>query len=182
MKQYRREHVRDASSQVIDPISASAVGKIDDVQRLNTDRAAGAEVADNIKTFAENLDATMLFAGISLETAPLFSGENGEQWRKRTRAVSLADYEISNPADHKEWVELVAAFERILPLPLHENGLLEQNADYLYHRPDGSIASLSDLIIDAATDAIDLGTEAITLKLLDSVAVDDQDLAVPDGE
>ena len=77
MKQYRREHVRDASSQVIDPISASAVGKIDDVQRLNTDRAAGAEVADNIKTFAENLDATMLFAGISLETAPLFSGENG---------------------------------------------------------------------------------------------------------
>ncbi|WP_157932913.1 TniB family NTP-binding protein [Mycobacteroides abscessus] len=153
---------------------------LDDVQRLNTDRAAGAEVADNIKTFAENLDATMLFAGISLETAPLFSGENGEQWRKRTRAVNLAKYELSNEADHLEWIELVASLERILPLPLHEEGLLESNADYLYHRTDGSIAALTDLIIDAATDAIDLGMEAITLKLLDSVAVDDVDLEAAD--
>ncbi|BBZ60638.1 MULTISPECIES: TniB family NTP-binding protein [Mycolicibacterium] len=151
---------------------------LDDVQRLNTDRAAGAEVADNIKTFAENLDATMLFAGISLETAPLFSGENGEQWRKRTRPINLSNYSLSNDADHKEWVQLVASFERILPLPLHENGMLERHADYLYHRTGGSIASLSDLIIDAATDAIDFGTEAITLDLLDSIAIDDVDPGV----
>lgn len=39
--------------------------------------------------------------------------------------------------------------------------------------PGGSIASLSDLIVDAATDAIDFGTEAITLDLLDSIAIDD---------
>jgi hypothetical protein len=148
---------------------------LDDVQRLNTDRAAGAEVADNIKTFAENLDATMLFAGISLETAPLFGGENGEQWRKRTRAISLANYSISNEADQTEWIRLVAAFERILPLPRHQDGLLERNADYLYHRTNGSIASLSDLIIDAATDAIDLGVDAVTLDLLDSIAIDDVD-------
>ncbi|MHA3021825.1 TniB family NTP-binding protein [Mycobacterium sp. BMJ-28] len=153
---------------------------LDDVQRLNTDRAAGAEVADNIKTFAENLDATMLFAGISLDTAPLFSGQNGEQWRKRTRAVNLANYSISNETDHLEWIRLVASFERILPLPLHEQGLLERNADYLFHRTAGSIATLSDLIIDAATDAIDLGVEAVTLKLLDSVAVDDVDPGAPD--
>lgn len=153
---------------------------LDDVQRLNTDRAAGAEVADNIKTFAENLDATMLFAGISLDTAPLFSGQNGEQWRKRTRAVNLANYSISNETDHLEWIRLVASFERILPLPLHEQGLLERNADYLFHRTAGSIATLSDLIIDAATDAIDLGIEAVTLKLLDAVAVDDVDPGAPD--
>lgn len=125
----RREHVSAVSPQVNSVMGAYTVSKVDDVQRLNTDRAAGAEVADNIKTFAENLDATMLFAGISLETAPLFSGENGEQWRKRTRPINLSNYSLSNDADHKEWVQLVASFERILPLPLHEHGMLERHAD-----------------------------------------------------
>jgi hypothetical protein len=130
----RREHVIYASPQVSGKTLDFVVGKVDDVQRLNTDRAAGAEVADNIKTFAENLDATMLFAGISLETAPLFSGENGEQWRKRTRPINLSNYSLSDEADHKEWVQLVASFESILPLPLHAHGMLERHAGYLYHR------------------------------------------------
>lgn len=147
---------------------------VDDVQRLNTDHQSGAEVADTLKVFAENLDATMLFAGISLTTAPLFTGENGAQWRARTKPVYMRDYELSNEADHREWCQLIAAYERTLPLPLHEHGLLERNADYLYHRTGGSIASLSDLITDAATDAIDQGVEAITLDLLDAVAVDDE--------
>ena len=50
--------------------------------------------------------------------------------------------------------------------------------DSLSVRTGGSIASLSDLIIDAATDAIDFGTEAITLDLLDSIAIDDVDPGV----
>lgn len=61
-----------------------------------------AEVADDIETFAESLDATMLFAGISLETAPLFSGKDGEQWRKRTRPINRSDYPLSNDTDHKK--------------------------------------------------------------------------------
>jgi Bacterial TniB protein len=148
---------------------------LDEAQRLNTDRQAGAEVADNIKEFAENLDATMIFAGISLQTAPLFSGENGEQWRRRTRPIVLGDYIAGNADDDLEWAQLVASFEHILPLPLHQKGLLLRNAPYLHHRTGGSLASLSDLITDAAVEAIDLGTEAITVDLLDTIPVDDVD-------
>lgn len=145
---------------------------LDDVQRLNTGHQAGAEVADNIKVFAENLDATMVFAGISLDTAPLFTGEAGEQWRRRTRPIYMRNYRMADAEDQREWRQLVAGFEGLLPLPLHESGFLEENADYLFHRTGGSIALLSDLIIDAGMDAIDQGTEAVTLDLLDAIPVD----------
>lgn len=140
---------------------------LDEAQCLDTDRSAGAEVADNIKSFAESIDATMIFAGVELETCPLFSGTQGVQWRRRTRPISLSNYRIANKSDHQEWIRLVAAFEQILPLAKHEKGFLECNADYLYHRTGGSIAYLRDLISDAAIQAIDTGAEAITLAILD---------------
>jgi hypothetical protein len=145
---------------------------LDDVQRLDTGNRSGAEVADNIKVFAESLDATMIFAGVSLDTAPLFSGDGGAQWRKRTRPVYMTNYQYKNTADFNEWQRLIAGFERLLPLPLHEHGLLESNADYLFHRTGGSLAMLADLIKDAAEEAIDQGIEAITLNLLDTISVD----------
>lgn len=154
---------------------------LDEVQRLDTDHRAGAEVADNIKVFAETLDATMIFAGISLATAPLFTGKHGEQWRRRTQPVNLRNYIKSDEADMEEFTRLVASFERLLPLPLHKPGLLERHADYLFERTNGSIASLSDLITEAAADAIDEGTEAITLDLLANVSVGDEDITWPDG-
>jgi TniB protein len=154
---------------------------IDEVQRLDTDHRAGAEVADNIKVFAETLDATMIFSGISLATAPLFTGNHGEQWRKRTQPVNLRNYVKSDDADMTEFTQLIAAFERLLPLPLHEAGFLEAHADYLFERTAGSIASLSDLITEAACDAIDAGTEAITLDVLGNVSVGDEDLNAADG-
>ncbi|MDR3657526.1 MAG: TniB family NTP-binding protein [Mycobacterium sp.] len=154
---------------------------VDEVQRLDTDHRQGAEVADNIKVFAETLDATMIFAGISLSTAPLFTGTHGEQWRRRTQPVNLRNYIKSDDADMAEFTRLVAAFERLLPLPLHEAGFLERHADYLFERTEGSIASLSDLITEAAADAIDEGTEAITLDLLANVSVGDEDLNWADG-
>jgi Bacterial TniB protein len=145
---------------------------LDDVQRLNTSNRPGAEVADNIKVFAESLDATMIFTGVSLDTAPLFSGDGGAQWRKRTRPVYMSNYQHNNATDFDEWQRLIAGFERLLPLPLHEHGLLESNADYLFHRTGGSLATLSDLIKDAAEEAIDQQTEAITLRLLDTISVE----------
>jgi hypothetical protein len=118
----------------------------------------------------------MIFAGISLATAPLFTGKHGDQWRKRTQPVNLRNYVKSDESDMTEFTQLVAAFERLLPLPLHEAGFLERHADYLFERTMGSIASLSDLITEAAADAIDEGVEAITLDVLDNVSVGDEDL------
>lgn len=146
---------------------------LDEAQCLDTDRSAGAEVADNIKSFAESIDATMIFAGVELEMCPLFSGAQGLQWRRRTRPINLSNYRIANESDYHEWIRLVAAFEQILPLTRHEKGFLERNADYLFHRTGGSIAYLHDLICDAAIEAIDTGEEAVTLAILDSCALYD---------
>lgn len=146
---------------------------LDEAQCLDTDRVAGAEVAYNIKSFAESIDATMIFAGVELEMCPLFSGAQGVQWRRRTRPINLSNYRIANESDNQEWIRLVAAFEQILPLPKHAKGFLERNADYLYHRTGGSIAYLRDLICDAAIEAIDTGEEAVTLAILDSCALYD---------
>lgn len=153
---------------------------IDEVQRLNTDDSDGSAVADTLKTFAEYLDATMIYAGISLSTAPLFTGATGAQWRARTVPIFMNRYDVKNDADIQEWRQLIAAFERLLPLPLHEQGLLEDSSEYLLNRTGGSIAFLGDLLTDAATDAIDLGREAITLELLDQVAISTEDRR-PDG-
>jgi len=153
---------------------------LDEVQRLDTDHRPGAEVADNIKVFAETLDATMIFAGISLATAPLFTGPQGEQWRRRTKPVNLRNYNKLNEDDMNEFTRLVASFERTLPLSLHDPGFLERHVDYLFERTGGSIASLSDLITDAAIDSIDSGLEAITLDLMDNISLKDEDLNAAD--
>ncbi|GAA1463533.1 ATP-binding protein [Williamsia maris] len=145
---------------------------IDDVQRLNTDRIAGAEVADTLKTFAEHLDATMIYAGVSLRTAPLFTGPVGAQWRARTLPIEMHPYSLRTGDKEQEWRELIATFENYLPLPLHKPGTLVADAQYLFHRTGGSIATLNDLIADAGVDAIDTGEEKITRELLDDVAVD----------
>lgn len=151
---------------------------IDEVQRLRTDESDGSAVADALKTFAEYLDATMIYAGISLSTAPLFTGTTGAQWRARTVPIFMNRYDIKKDADIQEWRQLIGAFERLLPLPLHEEGMLSKNYEYLLHRTGGSIAFLGDLLTDAATDAIDSGEEAITLELLDQVPVSTEDRRV----
>lgn len=122
----------------------------------------------------------MIYAGIALATAPLFTGDAGAQWRARTVPVNMHAYTLAADARRGEWETLVATFERYLPLPRHQHGLLPSNADYLFHRTGGSIALLSDLITDAATDAIDTGREAIALELLDTIAVDDEERTVDD--
>ena len=154
---------------------------IDEVQRLRTDESDGSAVADALKTFAEYLDATMIYAGISLSTAPLFTGTTGAQWRARTVPIFMNRYDIKKDADATEWRQLIGAYERLLPLPLHEDGMLAKNYEYLLHRTGGSIAFLGDLLTDAATDAIDSGEEAITLKLLDQVPVSTEDRRVDDN-
>lgn len=147
---------------------------VDEVQRLNTDHVAGVQVADTIKSFAEYLDATMIYAGTTLETAPLFTGEAGAQWRARTVRIDMRPYTLGTDAQRLEWAQLVGGFEQYLPLPRHHTGYLVDHAEYLFHRSGGSIATLRDLIADAAYQAIESGEERITTDLLDDVAVDEE--------
>ncbi|WP_166904740.1 ATP-binding protein [Mycobacterium sp. DL440] len=147
---------------------------VDEVQRLNTDHIPDIKVADSLKSFAEYLDATMIYAGTDLDTAPLFTGKAGAQWRARCKRTNMQRYEHKTNAQQREWAELAGGFEQYLPLPRHHSGYLIDHADYLWDRCQGSIGTLRELIADGAYLAITSGEERITTELLDVVAVDEE--------
>ena len=72
----------------------------------------------------------------------------------------------------REWSSLVAAVEGSLRLYRHKDGSLVTLADYLHRRTRGMIGSLLWLLRDASCQAILDGTEKLTRKSLDQIAVD----------
>jgi hypothetical protein len=72
----------------------------------------------------------------------------------------------------REWSSLVAAVEGSLRLYRHKDGALVTLADYLHRRTRGMIGSLLWLLRDASCQAILDGTEKITRKSLDQIAID----------
>ena len=72
----------------------------------------------------------------------------------------------------QEWVTLVAALDSSLRLYRHRGGEMVKLAGYLHRRTRGLIGSLLWLVRDAANQAIIDGTEKVTRKSLDVIAVD----------
>ena len=68
--------------------------------------------------------------------------------------------------------KLVATMEDSLRLHAHRPGTLAAMTGYLHERTSGLIGSLSQLIREAAVDAIDTGTEKITKHMLDEIELD----------
>ncbi|MFC9659959.1 ATP-binding protein [Nocardia sp. NPDC127606] len=145
---------------------------VDEVQHLQTHKTNGAQAANALKRFAEHIDATMIYVGVDLDHAPLFTGEAGKQWRARTIPYEMSTYHIERASDRREWVDLIDAFDNDLPLCNQVAGALARQDQYLFHRTAGSIGSLKQLLTDAALDAIDDGRERITRAHLDAVVLD----------
>ena len=97
----------------------------------------------------------------------LFAGTRGRQIAGRFTLIPAAAF-----TPGQEWVTLIAALEGALRLYRHKDGTLVTLADYLHRRARGMIGSLLWLIRDAACQAILDGTEKITRKSLDQIAVD----------
>ncbi|MFI0162720.1 TniB family NTP-binding protein [Streptomyces albidoflavus] len=74
-----------------------------------------------------------------------------------------------------EWHSVVQGFDEDLRLYDHKPGSLLKLSRYLHQRTGGYIASLSDLICQAAQEAIEIATattpEAITKRLLDDIRI-----------
>jgi len=62
-------------------------------------------------------------------------------------------------------------FEHELVLLQGKTGDLAGQADYLWRRTQGVIGSLTQLLTEAAAEAIDSGAERITRKLMDSIDI-----------
>ncbi|MFI6029403.1 TniB family NTP-binding protein [Amycolatopsis magusensis] len=144
---------------------------IDEIHNIIGSRA-GAEVSDQLKYFAERLQATFAYAGIEVEEQGLFAGPRGRQIAGRFTLISSAPFDYGTPEQRDAWRALVATLEQALRLHDHRPGTLVEHADYLYQRTGGMIGSLSQLVRGAAVLAIDDETERITPELLELIPLD----------
>lgn len=147
---------------------------LDEVHNLRTTRTVGAEAASQLKVFTERLDAAFVYCGIDLLTSDLFTGDIGKQIRARTKMYALEPYSFGSEKDRDDWLDLVLGMEDLLPLSNHPEGLLEDEAAYLFHRTGGSIGSLRGLLGDAAIEAILSGRERVDRALMDEIILDEE--------
>ena len=165
----RRANITD----VIEPVCGICLDTrvtmiiVDELHNLDMSTRAGAEASDTLKYFSERLPVTFVYAGIGLDRGALLAGPRGDQVAGRFTLIPAAAF-----TPGQEWATLIAALEGALRLYRHRDGTLVTLADYLHRRTRGMIGSLLWLIRDAAGQAILDGTEKITRKSLDQIAVD----------
>ena len=139
---------------------------VDELHNLDMSTRAGAEASDTLKYFSERLPVTFVYAGIGLDR-----GTAGRPSRRPgRRRVHPDPGQRVDP--RQEWATLIAALEGALRLYRHKDGTLVTLADYLHRRTRGMIGSLLWLIRDAACQAILDGSEKISRKSLEQIAVD----------
>jgi hypothetical protein len=147
---------------------------VDELHNLDMTTRAGAEASDTLKYFSERLPSTFVYSGIGLDRGALLAGPRGDQVAGRFTLIPTSAF-----TPGQEWAALIAALEGSLRLYRHEDGALVTLADYLHRRTRGMIGSLLWLIRDAACQAILNGTEKLTRKSLDQIAVDTTAQAPP---
>jgi hypothetical protein len=147
---------------------------VDELHNLDMSTRAGAEASDTLKYFSERLPSTFVYSGIGLDRGALLAGPRGDQVAGRFTLIPTSAF-----TPGQEWAALVAALEGSLRLYHHKDDALVTLADYLHRRTRGMIGSLLWLIRDAACQAILNGTEKLTRKSLDEIAVDMTAQATP---
>jgi len=165
----RRANITDVIEQVCGICLDTRVTVIivDELHNLDMTTRAGAEASDTLKYFSERLPATFVYAGIGLDRGALLAGPRGDQVAGRFTLIPASAF-----TPGQEWAALTAAIEGSLRLYRHKDGTLVTLADYLHRRTRGMIGSLLWLIRDAACQAILDGSEKITRRTLDQIAVD----------
>ena len=140
---------------------------VDELHNLDMTTRACAEASDTLKYFSERLPATFVYSGIGLDRGALLAGLWGDQVAGRFTLIPTGAF-----TPGQEWPALIAAIEGALRLYRHKDGTLVTLADYLHRRTRGMIGSLLWLLRDAPCQAILDGTEKITRKVLDLIAID----------
>ncbi|MFG3661464.1 AAA family ATPase [Streptomyces sp. NPDC047706] len=145
---------------------------VDEIHNLDLTTRSGAEASDQLKYLSERIAATFVLAGLGVETSTLFQGIRGQQIAGRYSVVPSKPFGRRSRADREQWQALIATMESSLRLDRHQPGTLLGLEAYLHERTRGLIGSLSQLVREAAVDAIDSGTEKITKRALDTVELD----------
>ncbi|WP_370071181.1 TniB family NTP-binding protein [Mycobacterium sp. MAA66] len=149
---------------------------VDDVHFLHWQRDGGVELNNHFKFIANEFPVTVVVIGIGLaERGVLRAGtaqESLAQTARNTTEYGFFGFKNKMAKQRREWRELLASVDDKIVLAHHRQGMLVEQADYLYARSGGHIGSLLTLIRRACTAAIIDGCELLTMKLFESIAID----------
>lgn len=150
---------------------------VDDIHLLELRREADRDANNHLKRLANDLAATFIYAGVGLEHSGfMHEGRLGAdaqlaQISRRFKRIGVGPLGCSKAADRELWLGILQVFEAELVLLGSRPGDLTSRADYLWQRSQGVIGSLTQLLTEAAAEAIDSGGERITMKLLEEIDV-----------
>jgi hypothetical protein len=150
---------------------------IDDIHLLELRREADRDANNHLKRLANDLQATFVYAGVGLSHGGfMHEGLLGAdaalaQISRRFKRLPVEPLRRSAESERTLWLGVLSVFERELVLLAGKSGDLCGQADYLWRRTQGVIGSLTQLLTEAAAEAIDSGAERITRKLLDSIDI-----------
>jgi len=150
---------------------------IDDIHLLELRREADRDANNHLKRLANDLAATFLYAGVGLRAGGfMHEGLHGQdvalsQISRRFKRLAVEPLRRSTASERALWLGVLRVFEAELVLLAAKSGDLTGQADYLWRRSQGVIGSLTQLLSEATAEAIDTGSERITLKLLDGIDI-----------
>ena len=140
---------------------------VDEIHNMSLATRTGAEASDMLKYFSERIPATFVYAGIDIERAGLLTGTRGQQIAGRFGMIRTGPFPRG-----AQWTGLVTAIEDSLRLHHHRPSTLTGLETYLHQRTGGMIGSLLRLVRSAAVQAVLDGSERVTRKALDAIAID----------
>lgn len=150
---------------------------VDDIHLLELRREADRDANNHLKRLANDLAATFIYAGVGLEHSGfMHEGRLGAdaqlaQISRRFKRIAVGPLGRTEPDELELWLGILQVFEAELVLLAARPGDLTARADYLWHRTQGVIGSLTQLLVEASAEAIDTGAERVTIGLLDGIDV-----------
>lgn len=123
------------------------------------------EIMNALKSLGNELRIPIVCFGTEDSTS-IFNAD--QQIASRFEVIELINWEIDTNEDMKEYQRLLARFETILPLKkassLHQAAIAKE----LHTISGGNLGNLHRLLIECATQAINDGTEQITMEIINS--------------
>lgn len=147
---------------------------IDEVQNLDNAANAGS-VADALRRLGDDVDATIILAGIDLEHTSITTGHRGAQIANRYRCAAVYDYADDAQEDWKKhWLSLVGGMATALPLHASDPREIVKLSTLLFDITRGSVGMLNSALTQVARRKISEGfldKEDVTAEDLDRIAL-----------
>lgn len=154
---------------------------IDEIQHVNFDGKTGRDVHNFIRSMSNSglrvilsgTDVDWVLNGGGTPAAEVAARNSRGRWIR----VDVPKLEVGTRPQLEAWLDLVYAFEsrlRLAATPTTPGWLADELGLYMWVRTQGYFNALVTLINQAATEAIETGTETIDRGTLDAIALEDE--------